>query len=359
MSASLVIIGSYEEHIAKFDAAAADLFANKNAREEIIIGSFDQHLTKFEAAAADLFAIVQTPDAVDDLSDENAQAAFVKAFRDLIRIRNVLASFSEFDETILPVEPQDFEDFKSKYVDLAHRLTRTDEEKVPPAFDGIDFELELIRRDDINLSYIIALLTSMNQLDHDNTEGLKKAKQQRRRIFELLHSEVSLRGKRPYIERFIDQKLPMLDPDADIGKAFSEYWLNERAIAFKNFEEKHGLKGKEFQSLVSQMMFSGKSPLADDIMQILEEKPTILRRRKTVEAIISGINGLVDVFDDGVGDFCFDWTKIFLYGIDVFSLIFLPSMSIGNAMSFALVKKFHDFNVMYWNENAASFGEAA
>ena len=147
----------------------------------------------------------------------------------------MLASFSEFDETTLPVEPQDFEDFKSKYVDLAHRLTRTDEEKVPPAFDGIDFELELIRRDDINVSYIIALLTSMNQLDHDNTEGLKKAKQQRRRIFELLHSEVSLRGKRPYIERFIDQKLPMLDPEADIGKAFSEYWLNERAIAFKNF----------------------------------------------------------------------------------------------------------------------------
>lgn len=281
---------------------AIALFANKNAREEIIIGSYDEHLAKFEAAAADLFAIVQTPDAVDDLSDENAQAAFVKAFRDLIRIRNVLASFSEFDETTLPVEPQDFEDFKSKYVDLAHRLTRTDEEKVPPAFDGIDFELELIRRDDINVSYIIALLTSMNQLDHDNTEGLKKAKQQRRRIFELLHSEVSLRGKRPYIERFIDQKLPMLDPDADIGNAFSEYWLNERAIAFKNFEKKHGLKDQEFRELVSQMMFSGKNPLADDIMLALEEKPTILQRRKKVEAIVIGINELVDIFDDGIGD---------------------------------------------------------
>ena len=65
---------------------AIALFANKNAREEIIIGSYDEHLAKFEAAAADLFAIVQTPDAVDDLPDENAQAAFVKAFRDLIRI---------------------------------------------------------------------------------------------------------------------------------------------------------------------------------------------------------------------------------------------------------------------------------
>jgi type I restriction enzyme R subunit len=95
----------------------------------------------------------------------------------------------------------------------------------------------------------------------------------------------------------------MLEPEADIGKAFSDYWLSERAIAFKNFEEKHGLKDQEFQSLVSQMMFLGKSPLADDIMQALKEKPTILQRRKKVETIVTGINELVDVFDDGIGDF--------------------------------------------------------
>ena len=281
---------------------AIALFANKNAREEVIIGSYDEHLVKFEAAAANLFAIVQSPDAVDDLIDENAQAAFVKAFRDLIRVRNILSSFSEFDDSSLPVEPQDFEDFKSKYVDLAHKLSQTDEEKLPPAFDGIDFELELIRRDDINVSYIIALLTSMNQYDEGNIEETKKAKQQRKRIFELLNTEVSLRGKRPFIERFIDQKLPMLDSEADIGKAFSEYWSNERTTAIKQFEKEHGLKEIEFQEVVSQMMFSGKNPLADDIMRVLKVKPSILQRRKKVDTIITGINELLEVFDEGIGE---------------------------------------------------------
>lgn len=281
---------------------AIALFANKNAREEIIIGSFDEHLAKFEAAAADLFAIVQTPDAVDDLPDENAQAAFVKAFRDLIRIRNVLATFSEFDETTLPVEPQDFEDFKSKYVDLAHRLSQTDEGDVPPAFDGIDFELELIRRDDINVSYIIALLTSMNLVDAEGEDGKKKAKQYRKRIFELLQSEVSLRGKRPYIEKFIDQKLPMLGPEDDIRQAFADFWSEERSNAFKTFEGEHGLKDQEFQALVSQMMFSGKQPLADDVMTALKEKPSILQRRKKVETVLEGVNELVEIFDENVGD---------------------------------------------------------
>ena len=281
---------------------AIALFANKNAREEIIIGSYDEHLAKFEAAAADLFVIVQTPDAVDDLPDENAQAAFVKAFRDLIRIRNVLATFSEFDETTLPVEPQDFEDFKSKYVDLAHRLSQTDEEEVPPAFDGIDFELELIRRDDINVSYIITLLTSMNLMDGEGEDGKKKAKQYRKRIFELVQSEVSLRGKRPYIEKFIDQKLPMLEPEDDIRQAFADFWSEERSNAFKTFEDEHGLKDQEFQALVSQMMFSGKQPLADDVMQALKEKPSILQRRKKVETVLEGVNELVEIFDENVGE---------------------------------------------------------
>lgn len=281
---------------------AIALFANKNAREEIIIGSYEEHLAKFEAAAADLFSIVQTPDSVDDLQDENAQAAFVKAFRDLIRIRNVLATFSEFDETTLPVAPQDFKDFKSKYVDMAHRLSQTEEEDVPPAFDGIDFELELIRRDDINVSYIIALLTSMSLMDGEGDEGKKKAKQDRKRIFELLQSEVSLRGKRPYIEKFIDQRLPMLGPEEDISQAFAVFWSEERQRAFKTFEDEHGLKDHEFQALVSQMMFSGKQPLADDVMKALKEKPSILQRRKKVETVLEGVNELIEIFDENVGE---------------------------------------------------------
>jgi len=119
----------------------------------------------------------------------------------------------------------------------------------------------------------------------------------------LLHTEVSLRGKRPFIERFIDQKLPMLEPGADIGKAFSEYWSNERTAAFTKFEQEHGLKENEFWELISQMMFSGKSPLADDIMQTLKVKPSILERRKKVDTIITGINELVEIFDEGIGEF--------------------------------------------------------
>jgi hypothetical protein len=50
-------------------------------------------------------------------------------------------------------------------------------------------------------------------------------------------------------------------------------------------------------------MFSGKQPLADDVMQALKEKPSILQRRKKVETVLEGVNELVEIFDENVGDF--------------------------------------------------------
>lgn len=54
------------------------------------------------------------------------------------------------------------------------------------------------------------------------------------------------------------------------------------------------------------MMFSGKSPLADDLMRTLNVKPSILQRRKKVDTIITGINELVEVFDEGLGNLYVD-----------------------------------------------------
>ena len=50
------------------------------------------------------------------------------------------------------------------------------------------------------------------------------------------------------------------------------------------------------------MMFSGKQPLADDVMTALKEKPSILQRRKKVETVLEGVNELVEIFDENVGD---------------------------------------------------------
>lgn len=50
------------------------------------------------------------------------------------------------------------------------------------------------------------------------------------------------------------------------------------------------------------MAFSGKSPMADEVIAILEKPPGILRRKSVAEKVVSAITRIVTIFDDGIGD---------------------------------------------------------
>ncbi len=284
---------------------AIALFADKNARETILIGTYEDNLERFEAAMVELRGITPDPDAVDALPDEDAQAAFVKAFREVIRIRNVLASFSEFKEGHLSIAPQEFEDFKSKYLDLAQR-TGGDTgggEEPPSPLEGIDFELELIQRDEINVAYILALLMALGKSSGEVKKGSeRRAEETRRRIFELLLSEPQLRNKREHIERFVDQRMPMLAPDDDVREAFVRFWNEERSNAYDELCARENLEPDRVSRLVRHMVFTGKRPLADTVVEAMREKPGILKRGDAVERVVSGVEKIVATFDEGIGD---------------------------------------------------------
>lgn len=282
---------------------AIALFADKNARETILIGTYEEQLAKARDAVAELVAITPTPDAVDALPHEEAQAEFVKAFRKLLRLRNVLASYSEFDPADLTLSEQEYEEFKSKYLDLAQRgQGGGGEEETPDPLAGIDFELELLRRDDINVAYILALLLALNGAVQEGGADSRKAKAQRKRIFDLLMSEVQLRGKRELIEAFIDQKMPMLGPDDDVRVAFRSFWEEERAKAYAGLIERENLEPEAFDALHRDILFSGKRPLADEVVAAMRVKPNILKRKAAIERVLQGIEELISTFDEGVGD---------------------------------------------------------
>lgn len=281
---------------------AIALFADKNARETILVGTYEEQLEKFKAAVQNLLALTPTPDDVDGLPDENAEAEFVKLFRELIRIRNVLASYSEFKPDDLAMPAQDFEDFKSKYLDIAQKTKEPKGDDEPSPLEDIDFELELIRRDEINVAYIVALLATLNAAEQEGEISAGKAKAQRKRIFELLLSETQLRDKRDLIARFIDEKMPMLGPNEDVSAVFAAYWTAERDAAFARFCAAEKLDAVAFGDLLGRMIYSGKAPLGDEVVAAMTEPPSILRRRATVERIIAGMGDLLATFDDAIGD---------------------------------------------------------
>lgn len=77
----------------------------------------DNYVEKFNRAVKELQTIAPTIDSLNDLETEDDEMKFIKSFRELLRVKNVLTTFADFPFDDLAMTEQDFEDYKSKYLD--------------------------------------------------------------------------------------------------------------------------------------------------------------------------------------------------------------------------------------------------
>ncbi|GAK76149.1 type I restriction-modification system,restriction subunit R [Nonlabens ulvanivorans] len=169
---------------------AITLFSNKDAIEEIILPPYESIAKKFDDALIELLEIVPTYQSVDDLISEDDELAFVMAFRRLLRAKNVLESYTDFDWEDLGMDEQTFEDYKGKYLDLNEKVKNDNTKQKTSILDDIDFELELIHRDQINVAYILQLLAQLKESKASDAAAQKKA------IIDMLSGNIELRSKR-------------------------------------------------------------------------------------------------------------------------------------------------------------------
>ena len=274
---------------------AIELFANEDAIEQICLEPYAQYLAKFALAVAALQNIAPTLESVDDLATEEDEARFIQAFRDIIRIKNVLNCFTEFRFDDLAMDKQLFEDYKSKYLDLYDKVrTHRLKEKVS-ILDDIDFELALIHRDEVNVSYIIALLRNMQDASPAEQE------KQRKVILGMLESDIQLRSKKALIERFIAEHFPAIPKGGDVGEVFENYWNDERHKAVQALSEAEGLDMDGLQKVIGNYLFTEKTPLRDEVIAIMHTRPKLRERGIITERIIEKIKALIETFIDGVG----------------------------------------------------------
>ncbi len=269
---------------------AIALFSSKDARENIIMQPFEACVRQFNKAFAALLRVAPTVDAVDELATEDDELAFVKAFRELIRIRNVLSSFAEFSFDKLMMNEQIFNDYRSKYLDLYDKVRSNRQKEKVSILEDVDFELELIHRDEINVAYIIQLLARLKEQDGD------AAGKQRKAILDLVAGEVRLRSKRQLIEKFIEENLPKLEGADTVAKAFSEYWMEERRVALAAICENEALDAGKVEKMINRYLFTEITPLRDDVVKAMLNKPQLLQRKTLAQRALEKIMGFVETF---------------------------------------------------------------
>lgn len=272
---------------------AIRLFSNLDNKDLIIMEPYEVYLQKFNEAYYNLTKLTPDVDSVNDLVREDDQFEFIKLFRDLMRVRNVLNTFTEFEMNETEMGEQEFEDFKSKYLDLYDRHKGDPKEKVS-IINDIDFELELIHRDEINVSYILNLLSTLKNSPVDEHEKQKK------KIIEIISGQSDLRSKRELIEKFIDENLPHIEDSDNIPEEFEKFWDKERSEYIDRLVDEEKLDKGKLEKVIGDYLFTEKEPLRDDLIDMLDKRPSLKERSSTSERLKNKIVDFVETYITGV-----------------------------------------------------------
>lgn len=282
-------------NLKKATDTAIALFSNKDAKEIIIMEPYEKYVEQFNNSFVDMLKITPTVNSVSKLPDENKEMDFIKAFRELMRLRNILRTFVDFSWNDLSMTEQLFEDYKSKYLDLYDKVKTDNQKEKVSILEDVDFELELLHRDEINVAYILKLLANLKFTDDKDYEDQKK------QIIDTINSEASLRSKRELIEKFIENNLPTIEDPDSITDEFESYWTAESQKALEQLCQEENLDITKLQETIDNYLYSGRKPGNDDALALLKgTPPKLLQRRKIGTTITSKIISFVEKFINGI-----------------------------------------------------------
>lgn len=276
-------------NIKKRTDEAVALFSDEDANGFIITLPYEDYVERFNKCLESLFNLVPDVYDVDGLEDENDIKKFVLIFRNLLRILNRMTTFVDFRFVDLNISEQKWNDYKSKYLDIYERFRVFNDAERVSILDDVDFEIELMRRDNINVSYIINLLKDLNP---NNPNEFKKDV---KFINDLMATSHELKSKAELIDKFIHEHIVESGGNIDIDEELPEFFDREKNKEIVELSKTEHLSEEKIRDVIGEYEYSGKF-YNDDIKNSFTERLGFLERRKKVNALKEQIVNLVDKF---------------------------------------------------------------
>lgn len=266
---------------------AIRLYSDENALDTVLMKSYEEYLEEFNKYIEEMKEIAPDLTAIDEFESEEEKAEFIKRFRNIMRTLTKLNVFTEFKFEDLSIEEQEFEDYKSKYLDIHDSIKNEDKEKVS-VLDDIDFELELLRKDNINVAYILALLKELNPSD----KGYSK---DREFILNTVANSPEMKSKKELIQAFIDKNLPKISDKSMVEDEFESFMNEEKIKAIDEFSQNENLKKEKIVEIVEEYDFSGKFR-REILKEALNEKLKFLEKKNRVNYLVGKMKELLEKF---------------------------------------------------------------
>lgn len=246
---------------------AIKLFSKTNSTDVVLMGSYEEYLEEFDKNLKKLREMASTPDDVDKIEAESEEYKFIVRFRELTRTLTSLKTFCEFEftEEVVGISDQEYQDFRSKYFRL-YEKSKKEVEKTSILKD-IDFEIELMCTDKINVEYILKLIAS---IDLTNPKDIKS---KRRKISEELDKtgDESLRLKKDLLKDFLDRVIPKLKSTDTVSDELDSYLEKAKNEEINKFADEINLEPEDVKRFIAEEEFSGFIN-NENLQKIVKEK---------------------------------------------------------------------------------------
>ena len=296
------------------------LFSNSNNLEDIVRPPFDDVKTHYQELTKDFLKHYPAPHYVDYLQSENDKKQFILAFRDIIKKHAEIQVYDEFEEDVpdLGMTEQQFMDFRSKYLDIYDSFAVQNKEQpttyqVPennPGMAGepdpqqeaatgmgdIDFCLELLHSDIINVAYILELIADLNPYSEDYSE-------KRKHIIDTMIKDAELRSKAKLIDGFIQKNVDddrdnfmarkqKADGTSDLEERLNNYIITERNNAVNTLAKEEELDTDVLNHYLSEYDYLQKEQ-PEIIQEALKGKHLgLIKKRKALTRIMERLRKL-------------------------------------------------------------------
>ena len=298
--------------------ASIKLFSNSNNLEDIVRPPFNEIKKNYQELTTNFLEQYPTPSSIDLLQSEKDKKLFILAFRDVIKKHAEIQVYDEFEEDAadLGMTEQQFMDFRSKYLDIydtfAGGCKPSEENQTPDedtestktstesGIDDIDFCLELLHSDIINVTYILELIADLNPYSADY-------KEKRTYIIDTMIKDAELRNKAKLIDGFIQQNVDddrdnfmarkqKFDGTSDLEERLNNYITTERNNAVDKLAKEEGLDVSVLNHYLSEYDYLQKEQ-PEIIQEALKEKHLgLIKKRKTLTRILERLKSIIRTF---------------------------------------------------------------
>lgn len=298
--------------------ASIKLFSNSNNLEDIVRPPFNEVKKNYQELTTNFLEQYPTPSSIDLLQSEKDKKLFILAFRDVIKKHAEIQVYDEFEDDAadLGMTEQQFMDFRSKYLDIYDTFaggckpsegnqtpdedTESTETSTESGIDDIDFCLELLHSDIINVTYILELIADLNPYSADY-------KEKRTYIIDTMIKDAELRNKAKLIDGFIQQNVDddrdnfmarkqKFDGTSDLEERLNNYITTERNNAVDKLAKEEGLDVSVLNHYLSEYDYLQKEQ-PEIIQEALKEKHLgLIKRRKTLTRILDRLQSIIRTF---------------------------------------------------------------